>query len=195
MKKMKRIAAGAATLAMIASMALAMPMTASAEATKYSGIITGSSAKDSALTESVTYKNASNADKTITSYNAAELKKILVIKDDANEITEKILEAEVVVWSTPIYYYEMSGQMKTMIDRANSLYPRDYKFREIYLLSVAAEDEDYVDKNAAGGVQGWVDCFEKAEFKGKVFAGGVNEQGEIEGHKALNEAYSIGNAI
>ena len=89
----------------------------------------------------------------------------------------------------------MSGQMKTMIDRANSLYPRDYKFREVYLLSVAAEDEDYVDKNAAGGVQGWVDCFEKAEFKGKVFAGGVNEQGEIEGHKALDEAYSMGNAV
>ena len=61
-----------------------------------------------------------------------------VIKDDANEITEKILEAEAVVWSTPIYYYEMSGQMKTMIDRANSLYPRDYKFRDVYLLSVAA---------------------------------------------------------
>ena len=89
-----------------------------------------------------------------------------VFKDDANEITEKILEAEVIVWSTPIYYYEMSGQMKTMIDRANSLYPRDYKFREVYLLSVAAEDDNYVDRNAAGGVQGWVDCFEKAEFKG-----------------------------
>ncbi|OON88416.1 NADPH-dependent FMN reductase [Oribacterium sp. C9] len=118
-----------------------------------------------------------------------------VIKDDANEITEKILEADVVVWSTPIYYYEMSGQMKTMIDRANSLYPRDYKFREVYLLSVAAEDEDYVDKNAAGGVQGWVDCFEKAVFKGKVFAGGVNDPDEIEGHKALGEAYSMGNTI
>lgn len=84
MKKMKRIAAGAATLAMIASMALAMPMTASAEATKYSGIITGSSAKDSALTGSVTYKDKSGTDQTFTSYNAAELKKILVIKDDAN---------------------------------------------------------------------------------------------------------------
>ena len=84
MKKMKRIAAGAATLAMIASMALAMPITASAEATKYSGIITGSSAKDSALTGSVTYEDKSGTDQTFTSYNAAELKKILVIKDDAN---------------------------------------------------------------------------------------------------------------
>jgi hypothetical protein len=85
--------------------------------------------------------------------------------------------------------------MKTMIDRANSLYPRDYKFREVYLLSVAAEDEDYVDQHAAGGVQGWVDCFEKAEFKGKVFAGGVNEPGAIEGHKALDEAYEMGKSV
>ena len=115
-----------------------------------------------------------------------------VINDDANEITEKILEAEVVVWATPIYYYEMSGQMKTMIDRANSLYPRDYKFREVYLLSVAAEDEDYVDKNAVAGVQGWVDCFEKTDFKGKVFAGGVNDCGEIKGHNAIKKAYNLG---
>ena len=118
-----------------------------------------------------------------------------VINDDANEITEKILNAEVVVWATPIYYYEMSGQMKTMIDRANSLYPRDYKFRDVYLLSVAADDGDYVDEKAAGGVQGWVDCFEKAEFKGKVFAGNVNDRGDIEGHKALDEAYKMGKDV
>ncbi|MDC7292002.1 flavodoxin family protein [Butyrivibrio sp. DSM 10294] len=118
-----------------------------------------------------------------------------VIPDDANVITEKILEAEVVVWATPIYYYEMSGQMKTMIDRANSLYPRDYKFREVYLLSTAAEDEAYTDEKAVSGVNGWIDCFEKAEFKGKVFAGGVNERGEIAGHKALNEAYALGKSI
>ena len=95
-----------------------------------------------------------------------------VIKDDANEITEKLLDAEVVVWATPIYYYEMCGQMKTMIDRANSLYPRDYQFRDVYLLSVAAEDEDYTDEGAVKGLQGWIDCFEKARFAGKVFAGG-----------------------
>lgn len=118
-----------------------------------------------------------------------------VIEDDANVITEKILDAEVVVWATPIYYYEMSGQMKTMIDRANSLYPRDYKFREVYLLSTAAEDEAYTDEKAVSGLNGWIDCFEKVEFKGKVFAGGVNERGEIEGHKALNEAYALGKSI
>ena len=81
-----------------------------------------------------------------------------VIKDDANEITEKLLGAEVVVWATPIYYYEMCGQMKTMIDRANSLFSRDYQFRDVYLLSVAAENEDYTDEGAVKGLQGWADA-------------------------------------
>ena len=85
-----------------------------------------------------------------------------VIKDDANAITDKMLEADVVVWATPIYYYEMSGQMKTMIDRANSLFPKDYKFRDVYLLTAAAEDEPDVDEGAVHGLKGWIACFEKA---------------------------------
>ena len=64
-----------------------------------------------------------------------------VIDDDANIITEKIKQADVVVWVTPIYYYEMSGQMKVMIDGANSLYTSNYQFRDVYLLSTAAENE------------------------------------------------------
>ncbi|MBQ2442007.1 MAG: flavodoxin family protein, partial [Ruminococcus sp.] len=75
-----------------------------------------------------------------------------VIKDDANAITEKMLNADVIVWATPIYYYEMSGQMKTMIDRANPLFTLDYRFRDVYLLTTAAEDEAYVDEGALKGV-------------------------------------------
>ena len=118
-----------------------------------------------------------------------------VINDDANAITEKILKADVVVWATPIYYYEMSGQMKTMIDRANSLFPRDYKFRDVYLLSAAAEDEPYVDEGAVKGLQGWIDCFEKARFAGKVFAGGVTDPGDIKGSAKLEEAFAMGKAV
>ena len=48
-----------------------------------------------------------------------------VIKDDVNDIMAKVLAADVVCWATPIYYYEMSGQMKTLIDRMNAMYPQD----------------------------------------------------------------------
>ena len=118
-----------------------------------------------------------------------------VINDDANAITNKILEAEVVVWATPIYYYEMSGQMKTMIDRANPLFPKDYKFRDVYLLTAAAEDEPNVDEGAVHGLKGWIACFEKARFAGKVCAAGVGAPGEIKGNAKLQEAYDMGKAI
>ena len=62
-----------------------------------------------------------------------------VIQDDAVEIAEKMGRAEVIAFATPIYYYEMSGQMKTLLDRANALFASDYAFRDIYLLTAAAE--------------------------------------------------------
>lgn len=118
-----------------------------------------------------------------------------VINDDAVEIARKMHDADVIAFATPIYYYEMSGQMKTLLDRANSLFPSDYAFRDIYFLSTAAEDGENVDARALSGLQGWIDCFEEAELAGSVFAGGVNGVGEIDGHTALKEAYNMGKAV
>lgn len=115
-----------------------------------------------------------------------------VIHDDADTITQKMLHADVLVFATPIYYYEMSGQMKTMLDRANPLFIADYAFRDIYFLTSATENEDYVDERAVNGLEGWIACFERARLAGKVFAGGVTEPGEIEGHPALQKAYQMG---
>lgn len=118
-----------------------------------------------------------------------------VIKDDAPELTAKMHDADVIAWATPIYYYEMSGQMKTMIDRGNPLYGSDYKFTDIYMLTSAAEDEPEVPQRAISGLQGWIDCFERASLKGTVFAGGVTMPGDIKGHKAIADAYNMGKTI
>lgn len=48
-------------------------------------------------------------------------------------------EANVIVWAAPVYYYEMAGQMKTMIDRANSLFATGHNFKEVYLIATAAD--------------------------------------------------------
>ena len=118
-----------------------------------------------------------------------------VIKDDAAELVEKMLAADVIAFATPIYYYEMSGQMKTLLDRGNPMYSADYSFRDIYLLSAAAEEVENVPKRAVSGLEGWIECFPKAHLAGTVFAGGVNAVGDIKGHSALNEAYEMGKAI
>ncbi|MCQ2531382.1 MAG: flavodoxin family protein [Saccharofermentans sp.] len=118
-----------------------------------------------------------------------------VIKDDAIEIAEKVLNADVVVWATPIYYYEMSGQMKTLIDRMNSMYSKDYKFSDVYMLSTAAEDEEHVPERAISGLQGWIDCYENSELKGSIFCGGVDGPGTISGNTKLVDAYNLGKQV
>ena len=115
-----------------------------------------------------------------------------VIQDDAVALTEKMCRADVIVFATPIYYYSMSGQMKTLLDRANALFASNYAFRDIYMLTTAAEDGDAVPEKAVEGLKGWIDCFANAQLKGTVFCGGVNAPCDIDGNGKLNEAYEMG---
>ena len=117
------------------------------------------------------------------------------IADDANAIEQEVLQADVVVLATPIYYYEMSGQLKTLLDRMNSMYPKDYKFRSVYALTAAAEDEPHVPERAVNGITGWIDCYGKAKLAGSVFAGGVTDAGSIAGHAALQQAHEMGKCV
>ena len=82
-----------------------------------------------------------------------------------------------------------------MLDRANPLYTTDYHFRDVYLLTSAAEDEEQTPARAVTGLGGWIACFEHARLAGSVFAGGVNEPGEIEGHASLAFAYEMGKTV
>jgi multimeric flavodoxin WrbA len=82
---------------------------------------------------------------------ACQATKRCVIRDDADIIEQKMEKADVLVFATPIYYYEMSGQMKTMLDRGNPLYAADYKFRDVYFLCCAAENGESVPKRAESG--------------------------------------------
>lgn len=118
-----------------------------------------------------------------------------VIDDDANAIADKMEQADVIAFASPVYYYSISGQLKTMIDRVNCLYPKDYKFRDIYFLATAAEDEEETFEGAEKAIQGWIDCFEKAELKGTVYCGGVNDGGDIAGNAALQKAYDMGKNV
>lgn len=118
-----------------------------------------------------------------------------VINDDAAEIIGKMKEADVIVFATPVYYYSVSGQLKTMLDRSNPLYTTDYSFRKIYLLATAAEDAAHTVAGTQTAIQGWVDCYEKTSLAGTVFAGGVTNKGDIVGHPVLKEAYEMGKSL
>jgi len=118
-----------------------------------------------------------------------------VIKDDSNEITEKMKNADVIAFASPIYYYEMSGQLKTMLDRANSLFTSDYKFRDIYFLATAADSDSHAADIAIYGIKGWVSCFSKAQFKGAVLGAGAEAPGDIQNNPAMKQAYEMGKGV
>lgn len=118
-----------------------------------------------------------------------------VIHDDADIIAQKMLSADVLVFATPVYYYEMSGQMKTMLDRANPLYALDYAFRDVYLIATAADEDESAMHGAINGLEGWISCFSKASLAGTIFGGGVEGPGEINGRSAIKTAYEMGKAV
>jgi len=118
-----------------------------------------------------------------------------VIHDDADVIAQKMRKADVLVFATPIYYYEMCGQMKTMLDRANPLYDSDYQFRDVYLLASAAETEESAMDGAIKGISGWIECFPNSKLAGTVFGGGADAIGTIQGNPALKKAYEMGKKV
>ena len=119
-----------------------------------------------------------------------------VLRDDAAEFLEKVGNADTLVFATPIYYYEMCGQMKTLLDRLNPLYSADYNFRKVYMIATAAENSDSAFEKAYNGLLGWVDCFEKAQLCGLVAGGGINNGGEAEKRPDVKRrAHELGKSL
>ena len=115
--------------------------------------------------------------------------------DDAPDLVRRMHDADAIAFATPIYYYEMSGQMKTIIDRANPLFASDYKFREVYLITASADTGEEAVKRVINGVQGWIDCFNGVKFSGYVCAT-VNDPSEINSQpQSLQSAYNLGKNI
>lgn len=117
------------------------------------------------------------------------------IHDDADPIVQKMLLADVIAFSTPIYFYEMCGQMKTLLDRSNPLYISNYAFRRIYLLATSADTDKRAMDGAIKGLEGWISCFERASLAGVVRGTGADEKGAIKGSPAIEEAYRLGKEI
>lgn len=119
-----------------------------------------------------------------------------VLKDDAQALMEKVRKAQVLIFATPIYYYEMCGQMKTFLDRMNPLYESQYDFREVYMIATAAEEGSEVFEKAYHGLQGWVDCFPKAKLCGLVAGGSLpGPKTAYDCPHALEKAYALGNNL
>ncbi len=127
---------------------------------------------------------------------ACQHTKKCVINDDAVKIFETIKDVDVVVWATPVYYYNMSGQMKTLIDRLNPLFVSDYKFKDVYLIATAAEADEAAINGTITGLMGWIECLDKTNLKDVIKAVGVGDAKAVNNFKNyLSQAYNMGKSV
>lgn len=115
-----------------------------------------------------------------------------VQKDDMAEILDKMIKADVIVMATPVYFYTMNGQMKTLIDRTVPRYT-EISNKDFYFIVAAADDSHANMEKTLEGFRGFTeDCLDGAKEKGIVYGTGAWNIGDIKGSPAMNEAYLMG---
>ncbi|WP_428898365.1 Multimeric flavodoxin WrbA [Parelusimicrobium proximum] len=117
-----------------------------------------------------------------------------VIKDDAADILDKMVCADVIVFATPVYFYNMSAQMKTLIDRCCPKYTK-MSGKEFYAVMTAYDDAKNTTKTTVAGIQSFIDCLDGGEIKGELFAHGVNGAGEVKDTVFMKQAFEMGRSI
>jgi len=115
-----------------------------------------------------------------------------IFRDDSNAIVESMRTSDVVVWATPLYYYGMSGQMKTLIDRANCLYSSDYAIRDVYLICTGSDTEPSAIDKTLTALRGWTECLPKTRIAGTYMAGGLPVEASLDGKKYADEVRQMG---
>ncbi len=119
--------------------------------------------------------------------------KVCIQKDDMTKLLEKIIDADVIVLATPVYFYSMCGQMKIMIDRALPRYT-EIANKDFYFISTAAASK-HLMKRTMDALCGFTDCLPGAQVKGMIYGDGVYQKGDVRETEAINEAYKLGNTI
>ena len=112
-------------------------------------------------------------------------------KDDMAAILEKMIAADVIVMATPVYFYTMAAQMKTLIDRCCSRYT-EITGKEFYFIVAAADTSKRAMERTLEGFRGFTSCLSGAREKGVAYGTGAWNIGDIKKSEAMREAYVMG---
>ena len=117
-----------------------------------------------------------------------------VIADDVPAISEKMRAADVIVLSTPVYFYTLSAQMKVLIDRMCPDYTK-LRNKDFYFIATAADGEPACVERTFEAFRGFLDCLEDCRECGAVRGTGAWERGEIRTSPAMRTAFELGASV
>lgn len=116
------------------------------------------------------------------------------VADDMPEVYDLLLRTDALVVATPVYFYNMSAQMKAIFDRLYNPVRAKFPIRLTVLLSVCADDTQRAfdplraTMAAIEGYLGW-------KRMGEVTVTDLEKKGDIAGHEALARARALGEKL
>lgn len=118
-----------------------------------------------------------------------------VQRDDMAQILDKMVRADVIVLATPVYFYTMDGQMKTLIDRTVPRYT-EITDKDFYFIVTAADTDKSMMERTIEGFRGFTeDCLTNAYEKGIIYGTGAWQAGDIRKSPAMRQAYEMGKQV
>lgn len=118
-----------------------------------------------------------------------------VQRDGMDEIYPKYIAADVVVLASPLYYWNLSGQLRTAFDRLFAVAECDPSYanpKKDCILLMAAEGHGFDE------VELYYDRLMSHlhwNSLGKVLCGGVMAVGDIKGREEIEDARALGTSI
>lgn len=114
-------------------------------------------------------------------------------KDDMAAILDLYSKADVLVLATPVYFYGISAQLKTFIDRMYPIWQHLGK-KEVYYIVAAGLGTDVIERSL-GDITGFVEHLEEYKIAGKLYAPNMTAPGAVKDLEVFQEAYAMGYAL
>lgn len=116
------------------------------------------------------------------------------LTDDAAVIIAKMKEADVIVLSSPVYFNNMTGQMKTLIDRVYG-YEKDLGGKEFFYISTSTDRSEEGVNCVFDAFHGFAVCLYESVERGVIKGNGARNRGDIDSHPAMQQAYEMGKTV
>ena len=117
-----------------------------------------------------------------------------IFQDDMNRINQSLIEADAVVFASPVYYNNISAQMKAVIDRFYAVDEKLKNTKKAVLLLTSADEEW---ENTAGPILAFKGMCDYLGWSGAgiITAGGCAVREDIEKADFGKKAYELGKKI
>lgn len=116
------------------------------------------------------------------------------IKDDMAEVLQKMIDADVIVLASPVYFYSIDAQLKAVIDRTVARW-LEVKNKEFYFIVTCADEQKVSAETTLDCFRGYADCVNGAKECGVIYGTGVYEKGKIKDTPAYMQAYEMGKNV